>query len=235
MKRFYTDVTVAACQGGFGLALDGRAVKTPKRAMLLLPNVALAEAVADEWRAQGGDIAPEAMRLTGLANAAIDHVAPDPAAFALAMARYAESDLLCYRAEHPLDLVERQASAWDPPLRAVEARFDVRFARSTGVQFVSQPPLTIERIGEAYGALDAWVLAAMQPIVSITGSAILGLALLEGLSEAGAVLSAGMLDEHYQIEKWGDDPIALDARESREVAFAAAVRFLAAVKGIDGC
>jgi len=235
VKRFYADVAVAAVDGGFRLALDGRPVKTPKRAMLVLPNAELAKVIADEWRAQAGDIDPESMRLTGLANAAIDHVMPDPAGFAAGLARYAESDLLCYRAPHPADLLARQMAAWEPPLRAVEARFDVCFARSEGVQFTGQPASTIDRVGAVYAALNAWTLAPLQTVVSITGSAVLGLALLEGLSDAGAVFDAGELDEQYQIEKWGNDSIAIAARESRQVAFAAAMRFLAAVKGNDAC
>jgi len=226
LKRFYSEVAVEEGEGGFALLLDGRAVRTPERARLLLPNAALAEAVADEWRAQGETIDPAAMVMTGLSNAVIDRVVPDPAGFAEGLARYAASDALCYRAEHPADLVARQAAEWDPPLRAVEERFDVRFRLSAGVHFVEQPSDTLKRMRKAYEALSPWTLAPLQPVVTITGSAVLGLVLLHGMAEREAVFRSGMLEELYQVEKWGDDPIALAARESRRVSFDAAADFL---------
>ncbi len=235
VRRFYSDVTVTADEEGFGVALDGRPVRTPKRAPLMLPNAQLAEVIADEWRTQGEEIFAEALRLTGLANAAIDLVAPDPVRFAQGLACFAACDLLCYRADHPADLAARQAAEWDPPLRGLEARLDVRFALSNGVQFVAQPDATLNRIANAYSALSAWELAPLQPIVTITGSAVLGLALQQGLLAGEDAYAAGQLEEAYQIEKWGDDPIALAAREDRQVAFAAAVRFLASVNGRDAC
>ncbi|RYY36816.1 MAG: ATPase, partial [Sphingomonadales bacterium] len=123
MKRFWKDVTLAER----GIALDGKPVRTPRRAALTLPSDALAEAVADEWRGVGDTVDPRAMPLTGLANAAIDIVAADPPAFAAGLAAYGESDLLCYRAELPAPLVERQAAAWDPLLDWARGRYDVHF------------------------------------------------------------------------------------------------------------
>ena len=122
MQRFYTDVGVVESAEGFAIELAGRPVRTQARALLALPTPALARAVAAEWRAQGDTIAPAALPFTGLANAAIDHVAPDPAAFAASIARYAQSDLLCYRAEGPDALVQRQADAWNPLLEWAQAR-----------------------------------------------------------------------------------------------------------------
>ncbi|RYY34316.1 MAG: ATPase, partial [Sphingomonadales bacterium] len=129
MKRFWTEVTVA----DRGIALDGKPVRTPQRAPLILPNDALAEAVADEWRDVGETIDPRAMPLTGLANAAIDIVAPDTATFAAGLAKYGESDLLYYRAELPEPLVERQIAAWDPLLAWARQRYDVHFEPTAGV------------------------------------------------------------------------------------------------------
>lgn len=226
MKRFYTHVTVEAGVGGFGLLLDGRLVRTPERALLRLPNAALAQAVADEWQAQGETIDPAAMVMTGLSNAVIDRVLPDPRSFAEGLARFAASDTLCYRAEHPADLVARQAAEWDPPLRAVEQRFDVRFLLSEGVHFVEQQKDTLKRMRKVFEAVSPWRLGPLQPVVTITGSAVLGLVLLHGLAERETVFRSGMLEELYQVEKWGDDPLARAGRESRRASFDAAADFL---------
>ena len=158
MKRFYTDVTVLPEASGVGIALDGRPVRTPARAPLLLPTPALAEAVAAEWRAQGDMIDPAAMPFTGLANAAIDHVAPDPSAFADGIARYAQSDLLCYRADAPETLALRQAAAWDPLLDWARQRYDVTFTLTRGIIPVDQPADSIARLSAAVLALDPFAL-----------------------------------------------------------------------------
>jgi chaperone required for assembly of F1-ATPase len=197
---------------------------------LALPTDALAQAVAQEWRAVGETVDPRAMPLTGLANAAIDRIAPDPAPFAAGLARYGESDLLCYRAAGPQPLVERQAAAWDPPLDWVRGRYDVHFAVATGVMHVAQPPLTIQRLGDAVAARDAWTLAALSPVVTITGSLVLALALAEEAMTADAVWAASTLDEDWQAELWGVEPLAVQARETRRAEFDAGVRFLEAVR-----
>ena len=130
MKRFWTDVTIDEEQV---VRLDGRPVRTPGRAPLALPSTGLAEAVADEWRAVGETLDPRSMPLTGLTNAAIDRVAPSPAAFAAGLAAYAETDLLCYRAESPIELVRREAEAWDPLLEWARGRYDVHFEIVSGL------------------------------------------------------------------------------------------------------
>ena len=188
-----------------GVRLDGKPVRTPGRLPLVLPTDALAEAVADEWRAVEGEIDPRAMPLTGLANAAIERVAADPALFAANLAAYAESDLLCYRADAPPDLVARQAAAWDPPLAWATQRYDVHFELATGVMHRPQPDATIERLAVAVAARDAFELAALSPIVTITGSLVLGLALVERAMDADAVWAAANLDEDWQAEQWGED------------------------------
>lgn len=226
MKRFWKDVTVDA---ELGVRLDDRPVRTPGRAPLLLPTVILAEAVADEWRAVADDIDPRAMPLTGLANAAIDRIAPDPAAFAAGLAAYGESDLLCYRAESPLDLVERQTALWDPPLDWARDRYDVHFEIATGVMHRAQPEATIERLGAAIAARPAFELAPLSPIVTISGSLVLALALAERVMDADAVWAAANLDEDWQAEKWGKDDLAVKARETRQRDFEAAARFLSLV------
>jgi len=226
MKRFWKNVTVdAEC----GVRLDGRPVRTPGRVPLLLPTDMLAEAVADEWGVVTDDIDPRAMPLTGLANAAIDRVAPDPVAFAAGLAAYGESDLLCYRADSPPDLVARQADLWDPPLDWARERYDVHFEIVTGVMHRPQPAATIERLGAAIAARPAFELAPLSPIVTITGSLVLALALAECAMGAKAVWAAANLDEDWQAEQWGEDDLAVKARETRRRDFDAAARFLSLV------
>ena len=226
MKRFWTTVSV---EPDGGVALDGRPVRTPGRAPLLLPTPALAEAVADEWRAVGETIDPRAMTLTGLANAAIDRVAPDPANFAAGLARYGESDLLCYRADGPEPLVERQAAAWDPLLDWAQARYDVHFVIATGIMPVTQPPATVARLREAVAALPPFMLAGLSPVVTLTGSIVGALALVSGAASADIVWIAAGIDEDWQAELWGEDADAAATRAARRREFDAAVRFLGMV------
>lgn len=227
MKRFWSEVSVGPDRV---VALDGRPVRTPGRVPLALATETLAAAVADEWRAVGETVDPRSMPLTGLANAAIDRIAPDPAPFAAGLARYGESDLLCYRAAGPEPLVERQAAAWNPPLAWARGRYDVHFAVATGVMHVAQPPLTIQRLGDAVAARDAWTLAALSPVVTITGSLILALALAEEAMTAEVVWSASTVDEDWQAELWGVEPLAVQARVVRRAEFDAGVCFLEAVR-----
>lgn len=226
MKRFYKQVSVGEAGEAFEVLLDGRAVKTPARATLHLQTRALAEASAAEWEVQGDKIDPRTMPATGLANAAIDRVAPEPEAFAVSLARYGESDLLCYRAEHPSDLVEAQAKAWDPLLAWARQRYDVDFEVTAGIVHRPQPAQTLERLGHAIAARDAFALAALSQIVTISGSLVIGLALAEGAVEADEAWFAATVDERYQSEKWGEDAEAARALEARRSDFLAAARFL---------
>lgn len=222
MKRFWK--TVAIVDGA--IELDGRPVRTPARAPLALPTPQLAEAVAEEWRSVGEQIDPRAMPLTGLANAAIDQVAPNPAPFAADLARYGESDLLCYRAELPEPLVERQAAQWDPLLDWARTRYDVHFETTAGIMHRPQPPATIARLQEVVAALDPFRLAALNPLVTISGSLVASLALLEGAADPETVWRAAQLDEDWQAEQWGEDDLAVRAREVRRADFDAGVLFL---------
>ncbi|MEI6419760.1 MAG: ATP12 family protein [Sphingomonadales bacterium] len=225
MKRFYSAATVGDGPP-FPVLLDGRPVKTPARQPLAVPGAGLAVAVAEEWQAQGDTINPRSMPLTGLANAAIDRVVPDPAAFAARLAAYAQSELLAYRAEGPASLLAAQAAAWDPWLAWAQQRFDVAFRQVTGVMHQPQPPATLARIAAAYAALGPWALVALDPVVTITGSAVLGLAVAEGLLEAQAAYDAAHVDALWQAEQWGRDPLAEQAETARRADLAAAVRFL---------
>ena len=226
MKRFWRDVAVVADEGGFGIRLDERAVRTPGRTPLVVPTEALAEAIADEWRAVDGDIDPRAMPLTGLANAAIERVASDPAAFAQGLARYGESDLLCYRAEEPPPLAERQRAAWDPLLDWARTRYDVHFETAAGVMHVPQPRATLVRLDDAVAVRTAFELAGVAPVVTVTGSLVLELALLEGAADADAIWHAARVDEDWQIEMWGEDELAAQTTAAHRAEFDAGVRFL---------
>ncbi len=223
MKRFWTSVTLDPSRVVY---LDGKLVRTPGRVPLALPTDALAQGVADEWRAVEGEIDPRKMPLTGLANAAIDRVGADPALFARGLAAYAESDLLCYRADAPDDLVARQAAAWDPLLDWARARYDVHIETATGILHRAQPATTLLRLGEAIAARDAFALAALSPIVTIGGSLITALALAEHAATPEQVWDAITLDEEYQAERWGRDPRAAAGSEARRRDFDAGVRML---------
>lgn len=223
MKRFWKEVAVA----GREIRLDGRPVRTPGRAALTLPNDALAEAVADEWRAVGEQVDPRAMPLTGLANAAIDRIAADPASFAAGLAKYGETDLLCYRAAEPPELAARQAAAWNPPLDWAEGRYGVTFELAQGVMHAAQPPATIARLREAVAAFDPFRLAGLSPVVTVTGSLVVGLAVAERALTPDAAWTAAQIDEAWQEENWGADPLAEAAREAHRRDFDAGARFLA--------
>jgi chaperone required for assembly of F1-ATPase len=166
------------------------------------------------------------MPLTGLANAAIDRVAPDRAGFAATLAKYAEADLACYRAEGPRTLVERQAKSWDRLLGWARRRYDVDFAVTTGILHVDQPAATVARLAFEVAALDAFRLAALSPLVTIGGSLVAALAVIEGALTTEEAWDAVSIDERWQIEKWGEDPEAVAALALRRADFFAAARFL---------
>lgn len=231
MRRFYKEAASApAAGGGFCLLLDGRPVRTPAKALLTVPGAALAEAVAEEWRAQGETVDPRSMPLTGLANAAVDRVAPDREAFAAALARYGESDLLCYRAEGPERLVARQAEHWDPILAWARRRCDIEFEVTHGIIHHLQPPETVSRIARAVAARDAFALAGLSPLVTVSGSVLIALALDEGALDPEQAWAAASLDDQWQLDEWGEDREARIALDNRRRDFAAGARFLALIR-----
>jgi chaperone required for assembly of F1-ATPase len=227
VKRFWKDVTVEAEAAGWTIKLDGRPVRTPARATLSVPTEAWAEAIAEEWQAIGGSVDPRAMPLTGLANAAIDRVAADRHAFAFGLAEYAKADLACYRAEGPAALVSRQEQEWDKLLAWARRRFDVDFVITSGLMHVAQPAATVERLSHAVAALDAFRLAALSPLVTIGGSLVAALAVLEKAMTPEEAWIAVSVDDRWQLEQWGADAEAEAALEHRRADFLAAARFLA--------
>ena len=231
MKRFWKQAEVVDADAGFGIALDGRRLKTPGRIDLVVPTRALAQAIAAEWQECGETIDPCKMPLTGLANAAIERVAADPVAFAAGLARYAESDLTCYRAEGPATLVARQSESWDGLLAWARRRYDVDFTTCSGVMHIAQPDETVRKLGHAVSSLDNFQLAGMSPLVTIGGSLVAALAVLEEMMPAEAIWEAVSLDDRWQLEQWGDDPEARAALDARRRDFMAAARFLELLRG----
>jgi chaperone required for assembly of F1-ATPase len=230
MKRFYKTAAAEAVEGGYEIRLDARPVKTPARAALRVAEPKLAEAIAQEWNAQGEEIDPRSMPLTGLANAAIDRVAPDPQAFARSLAQFGESDLLYYRSDGPDPLRRRQEETWDPILTWARRRFDIDFELVTGIMHRAQPERTVEQLGRAVAARDPFELAALAPLVTISGSLIIALALVEREIDLEAAWTAATVDEAWQTEQWGEDSEAALALANRRSEFEAAARFLELVR-----
>jgi chaperone required for assembly of F1-ATPase len=226
MKRFWKSAAAVERDGGWGVELDGKPLRTPARVELKVPTQALADAIAAEWNKVEDKVDPRSMCLTGLANAAIDRVAPDRRAFAEGLARYAESDLACYRAEGPCALVDRQAESWDALLGWARRRFDVDFCTTRGIVHVAQPQATVERLVHAVAALDAFRLAGLSPLVTIGGSLVAALAVLEGGFTAAQAWEAVSIDERWSLEQWGSDAEAEAALENRRRDFMAAASFL---------
>jgi chaperone required for assembly of F1-ATPase len=223
VKRFYEE---ARATDDNGIELDGRPVRTPGRNPLAVPSAALAAAIAAEWNAQDRRIDPRAMPLTGLANAAIDRIAPDREAFARGLAVYGESDLLCYRAETPPRLVERQAAHWDPLLAWARRRYDVDFETVSGIIHRPQARATVDRLAFAVHARSAFELAGLSPLVTVSGSLVVALALAEQAIDLDTAWAAAALDELWQAEQWGEDAEAARALAGRRRDFAAGCRFL---------
>ena len=226
MKRFYKQVSTEAADGGHRILLDGRGIKTPERTELIVPSERLAAAIAEEWDAQGEKIDPRALFLTGLAYAAIDRIAPRPDALVAGLARYGESDLLYYRADGPEPLVARQAETWDKILQWARRRFDVDFEIVTGIIHRAQPAQTVERLARAVAAQDPFRLAALSPLVTLSGSLLIALALLEGEIDVETAWAAATVDETWQAEQWGEDALAVAALDAKRREFETAYRFL---------
>jgi chaperone required for assembly of F1-ATPase len=226
VRRFFERAEAGAGESGWRVLLDGRPVRTPARAELAVGSETLGHAIAAEWQAQGEKIEPRTMPLTGLANAAIDRVRPEREAFAQGLARYGETDLLCYRADGPDALVKRQAAAWDPLLAWARSRFDVDFEVVSGIMHRPQPASTVGQLTRAVLARDEWALAALSPIVTVSGSLVIALALAEGAIDLEGAWAAATVDESWQAEQWGEDPEATAMLASRRRDFEAGDRFL---------
>ena len=230
-KRFYETVSVGRGEGGFAVLLDGKPVRTPGKAVLTLPNEAAAAIVAEEFAAQSEKIDPVTMPATRLVNTAIDGVAADTQAVIEDILRYASSDLLCYRADGPEALVARQAEAWDPVIDWARAHLGARFILAEGIVHVTQPREAIGAIGIHLARRDEPLrLAALHLMTTLTGSALLALAVEEGELSAESAWAAAHVDETWNAEQWGEDYEAAARNRARWYDFSAAVRILATIR-----
>jgi chaperone required for assembly of F1-ATPase len=224
-KRFWTEATVGEEAGAHVVLLDGRPIRTPSRALLVLPTHALAAAVAEEWDRQEEIIRPTTMPMSRFANTAQDRVAPEFDAVARMVAAYGETDLLCYRADAPEGLVRRQREAWDPLLDWAAERFGARLCPTVGVVPVAQPAAALDRLAAAVGDRSPWRLTALHELVVLTGSLVAGLAVAEGARTPDEAWILSRIDEDWQISQWGSDSEAEASAARRRAEFLDAVRF----------
>ncbi|MEW6256810.1 MAG: ATP12 family protein [Pseudomonadota bacterium] len=225
-KRFYKQAEPLEVEGGFGVGLDGRPIRTPARKLFAVPQRVVAEAVAQEWRDQGEDIDPSRMPLTRLLNVAIDGVATDPAASIEEVVRYAGTDLICYRADGPERLVQRQAQHWDPVLDWLRNEHGIRLILSAGIRHVTQPEAALDRLRNLIPK-DEFRLAAIVSLTALLGSATLALALHSGRLTPAEAWAAGHVDEDWNREQWGEDETAAARQAARKSEMEAAARLLA--------
>jgi chaperone required for assembly of F1-ATPase len=238
VRRFYKEVAIEKGEHGFALKLDARPVRTPRRRMLAAPREVLAASLAEEWHAQGETIDPATMPLTRLANSIIDGVADEAKAVRAEAEKYLASDLVFYRAEHPDALVACQERAWDPLLDWAREVLGARFVCSAGVMHVAQPQEALAAAyaafpGEIMGADDAWRLGAFHSITTLTGSALIALAVLHGRLSGEAAWAAANIDEDWNMETWGQDAEAVERRAQRSAEMRAAVLVLDSLREAD--
>lgn len=229
-KRFWKEAAIAPMEGGYTVLLDGRALKTPAKAALVVPTVQLAELIAAEWQDLGEVIDPNVMPATRAANAAIDKVRGQKAEVAEIVAAYGDSDLVCYRADAPEPLIELEARAWDPLVDWATHRYGVRPALRMGVMHASQPMALLRAFHSDVARLDAFELTALHDLVAMSGSLIIGLALIDGFAPPDALWKASRVDEDWQISQWGADQEAEALAAVRRQTFMDAARFYFALQ-----
>ena len=232
MKRFYESVSVEEAGEGrsFRINLDVRPVKTPARRELLVPSRALADAIAEEWRAQAEKVEPASMPLTRLASVAVDRIAGRRMSVIDEIAAYAETDLLCYRADHPAALAKRQHEIWQPNLDWIEQRHKASFAITVGLNPATQPPAALDAVKTAIAGHDDMTLAALHAVTHAAGSVILALAMIEGRLDTAGLVIASQLDEQFQSEQWGEDAEATERRAALAAEINASARFVALLR-----
>jgi chaperone required for assembly of F1-ATPase len=222
-KRFYAQASAAPHEQGFALHLDGRPARTPGKRPLLAPSRAAGEALAAEWQAQGERIDPKTMPLTRLLNVALDAVGAAMEPVAEEVVKYAGSDLVCYRAGEPDKLVAAQAAAWDPVLAFARERLGARFLLAEGVMFVEQPRTALEAVAARVSReTSPFALAALNVMTTLTGSALIALAVADAALSPEEAWEAAHVDELYQERVWGADAIATERRAARRREFEAA-------------
>ena len=227
MKRFYRTVAVREAAAGFAVLLDGKPIRTPRKLAFAVPYRALAEAVAAEWRAQGDIVNLAAMRLGRLANTAIDLVAGQREPVIRQIAAYAETDLLCYRATEPPELAARQAESWDKLLDWLAASYGARLAVTAGIVPIAQDERALLAIASAVAAFESFPLTALHMATAAAGSVVIGLALAAGRLDAASAAAAALIDDAWQIERWGADAEAQRRIDAVRADIEAAAAFLA--------
>jgi chaperone required for assembly of F1-ATPase len=232
-KRFYKDVSVGEGEGGVTILLDGKAIKTPAGKVVVVPRRAIADAIAAEWAAQGETIAPLTMPLTRFANSVVQSVVERADAVADDVAKYLGSDLLFYRAGYPEALVAKEAAHWDPIVFWAAETLGAHFILAEGINHVRQPDAAIAAARAALPG-DPWSIAALHVVTTLTGSALLALALAHGVREPADIWTAAHVDEDFNTEQWGLDEEVASRRAARAVDFEAANRILNAMKGAPG-
>ncbi|MBV8849478.1 MAG: ATPase [Methylobacteriaceae bacterium] len=228
-KRFYKEVDVAPDGTGFAITLDGRKLKTPAKADMVLPTQAAAEAIAAEWRAQGEDIDPRTMPLTRLVNSTLDGVARDTASVIDDIVRYAGSDLICYRAAEPEGLVAAQSETWDPVLTFARDQLGARFICVEGITFAEQPTRAVAAVREAVVQSTGerpLAVAALHVMTTLMGSVLLALSVAHGQLSPEAAWDAAHVDEDFQMRVWGADAEALERRVHRFKEMQAAAQLI---------
>lgn len=223
-RRFYKEAGSSAGEDGFLILLDGKPALTPGRNRLVLPRADLAAMAVEEWAAQGEFLRPLTMPLTRLANAAIDGVAGQEGPVRAEIVKYAGSDLVCYRADEPESLVERQKAHWDPVLGFVREALGAHFSVQAGIVFIKQPPEAIAAFAQAIGAYDGLDLAALHVMTTISGSALIALSVARGWMSAEAAFDAAHVDEDWNRERWGGDEEAAERRALRRLDMLAAAK-----------
>ncbi|WP_428247006.1 ATP12 family chaperone protein [Ferrovibrio sp.] len=226
MKRFYKTTAAEQRVGGAVVLLDGRVLKTPAKRDMMLPNLALAQAIAEEWAAQGESIQPQTMPLMKLAATALDRVAIDASHATADIVRYSGSDLLCYRADMQAELALRQEEVWQPLLDWFQGRYDLTLRITKSIMAVEQPPELADRLHRLCAGLDPLRLTALHTATTVCGSVVIGLALLEGHLSSDAAYEAAFLDELHQAGLWGEDEEAAERRADLKAEIAALERFL---------
>jgi len=224
-KKFWTKTTAAPVEGGFTVQLDGRSVRTPAKAPLVVPTMAMAEAIAAEWDAQEDQVDPATMPVTRSANAAIDKVAHQFDEVADMIADYGDADLLCYRADSPMELAARQAEAWDPLLDWADKKLGARLAPRSGVLHAPQDPRAIAALRSKVHSLTPFQLTAFHDLVGISGSLVIGFADTAGYATADSLFDLSRIDENWQIEHWGEDDEATEIAEKKRAEFLHAHNF----------
>jgi chaperone required for assembly of F1-ATPase len=230
-KRFWAQAEVCAVEGGFTVTLDGRSVKTPSKAALVVPNAAVADLIAAEFQAQAEVLDPNTMPFTRAANAAIDKVRISRAEVTELITAYGDSDLVCYRAEAPQELVAREAQAWDGLVDWAAHRYGVRPVVRVGIVHSPQPTALLSNLRADVEALSVFELTAFHDLVSMTGSLIIGLAVLDQFAPPETLWDASRIDEDWQIAQWGSDEIAEALTAGRKAAFLDAARLYFTLQG----